>query len=43
VLLQSNFAAVATTAEWTDAAAADAVLPKSNLVVSAIEGSAAAV
>ena len=42
VLLQSNFAAVATTAEWTDAAAAGAVLPKSNLVVSAIEGSAAA-
>ena len=42
VLLQSNFAAVATTAEWTEAVAAGTELPKSNLVVSAIEGSAAA-
>jgi nicotinamidase-related amidase len=42
VLLQSNFAAVATTSEWTDAATSGAELPKSNLVVSAIEGSAAA-
>lgn len=43
VLLQSNFAAVGTTAQWTDAVSAGAELPKSNLVVSAVEGSAATV
>ncbi|WP_024794042.1 isochorismatase family protein [Tomitella biformata] len=42
VLLQSNFAAVATSAQWADAAASGASLPKSNLVVSAMQGSAAA-
>ena len=43
VLLQSNFAAVGTTAQWTEAVAAGTALPKSNLVASAIEGSAATV
>lgn len=41
VLLQSNFAAVGTTAAWTEAVAAGTELPKSNLVVSAIDGAAA--
>lgn len=38
VLYQSNFAAVATTADWTAAVAAGTELPKSNLVVSALQG-----
>ncbi|MGW0160181.1 isochorismatase family protein [Mycobacterium sp. NPDC003323] len=42
VLFQSNFAAVATTAEWTKAVEAGAELPKSNLVVSALQGREAA-
>ncbi|MCH1881426.1 isochorismatase family protein [Agrococcus sp. ARC_14] len=41
VLLHSNFAAVATTAAWTDAVQADAVLPKSDLGTSAAQGRAA--
>ncbi|ORM30649.1 isochorismatase family protein [Williamsia sp. 1135] len=38
VLLQSNFAAVTTTAQWTDAVRAGTDLPKSNLVESALQG-----
>ncbi|MDI9913698.1 isochorismatase family protein [Rhodococcus sp. IEGM 1379] len=38
VLLHSNFAAVATTAEWVDAMQSGVSLPKSDLVVSAIQG-----
>ncbi|NMD60035.1 cysteine hydrolase [Rhodococcus sp. ACPA4] len=38
VLLQSNFAAVTTTTEWADAVDSGTSLPKSNLVVSAIQG-----
>lgn len=38
VLLQSNFAAVATTAEWLAALDAETPLPKSNLVSSAVSG-----
>jgi nicotinamidase-related amidase len=38
VLFQSNFAAVATTAEWADAVSAGAALPKNNLVESALQG-----
>lgn len=38
VLFQSNFAAVATTAQWTDAVKAGTDLTKSNLVVSALDG-----
>ncbi|MCZ4553027.1 isochorismatase family protein [Gordonia rubripertincta] len=38
VLLQSNFAAVTTTAQWSDAVRAGTDLPKSNLVVSALQG-----
>ncbi len=41
VLLQSNFAAVATTAEWTAAVASRKALPKSNLVASALAGRSA--
>ncbi|WP_280458105.1 cysteine hydrolase family protein [Nocardia carnea] len=42
VLLQSNYAAVATTAEWIETLPAGTPLPKSNLVASAIAGSSAA-
>ncbi|MGC0366781.1 nicotinamidase-related amidase [Rhodococcus sp. 27YEA15] len=42
VLLQSNFAAVATTADWTEAVKAGTELTKNNLVVSAVQGRAAA-
>ena len=42
VLFQSNFAAVATTAEWTDAVGAGTALPKNNLVESALQGREAA-
>lgn len=38
VLLQSNFAAVATTTAWADAVQSGTHLPTSNLVVSAIQG-----
>lgn len=38
VLLQSNFASVATTTEWVDAVYSGTSLPKSNLVGSAIQG-----
>ncbi|QCQ93374.1 isochorismatase family protein [Rhodococcus sp. SGAir0479] len=38
VLLQSNFAAVSTTAQWIEALTAGSTLPKSNLVQSAIDG-----
>jgi len=41
VLLHSNFAAVATTQAWTAAVAAGAVLPKSDLGTSAMQGRAA--
>ena len=41
VLYQSNFAAVASTADWADAVKSGAELPKSNLVVSALQGQAA--
>ncbi|PYE17463.1 nicotinamidase-related amidase [Williamsia limnetica] len=43
VLLQSNFAAVATTSQWSDAVRGETELPKSNLVVSAMEGRSVAV
>ncbi|AZG47355.1 isochorismatase family protein [Gordonia insulae] len=43
VLLQSNFAAVATTADWRAALDSGSALPKSNLVSSAVEGRAALV
>jgi hypothetical protein len=42
VLLQSNFAAVSTTAQWIEAVGSDSTLPKSNLVQSAIDGRSAA-
>ncbi|USI93082.1 isochorismatase family protein [Rhodococcus pyridinivorans] len=38
VLLQSNFAAVTTTAQWVEALRSGASLPKSNLVESALAG-----
>ena len=41
VLLQSNFAAVASTEAWTAAVAAGAPLPKSDLGTSAVQGRAA--
>ncbi len=41
VLLQSNFAAVASTEEWTAAVAAGEALPKSDLGTSAVQGRAA--
>ncbi|WP_432522808.1 isochorismatase family protein [Kineococcus sp. SYSU DK006] len=41
VLLQSNFAAVATTAQWVEAVRGGEPLAKNNLVESAIGGSAA--
>ncbi|SDE61873.1 Nicotinamidase-related amidase [Blastococcus fimeti] len=41
VLLQSNFAAVATTGDWTAAVAAGEALPKSDLGTSATQGRAA--
>jgi len=41
VLLQSNFAAVASTQEWSAAVAAGAPLPKSDLGASALQGRAA--
>lgn len=41
VLLQSNFAAVSTTAQWIEALTSDSTLPKSNLVQSAIDGRSA--
>jgi nicotinamidase-related amidase len=40
VLLHSNFAAVASTADWTAAVAAGESLPKSNLATSATQGRA---
>lgn len=43
VLLQSNFAAVATTSRWVDAVRAGEALPKGNLVESALDGRAATV
>ena len=43
VLLQSNFAAVTTTAEWTAAVASSQPIEVNNLVVSAIEGRSVAV
>lgn len=42
VLLHSNFAAVATTAQWSAAVASGEALPKSNLVASALDGRLAA-
>ena len=42
VLLQSNFAAVTTTAQWVEALRSGASLPKSNLVESALAGREAA-
>lgn len=42
ILLHSNFAAVATTSAWVDAVDSGTSLPKSNLVVSAIQGGEAA-
>ena len=42
VLLQSNFAAVSTTARWIEALTSHSTLPKSNLVQSAIDGRSAA-
>lgn len=42
VLFQSNFAAVATIGQWAKAVAAEQSLPKSNLVVSALQGREAA-
>lgn len=41
VLLQSNFAAVATTKQWLAALTRKQPLPKSNLVTSALQGAAA--
>lgn len=41
VLLQSNFAAVATTEEWATAVQADQPLPKNDLETSAMQGRAA--
>lgn len=41
ILLQSNFAAVASTEGWTAALAAGAALPKSDLGTSAMQGRAA--
>ncbi|GAA1457614.1 isochorismatase family protein [Williamsia maris] len=43
VLLQSNFAAVTTTAEWTAAVASAQTIEVNNLVVSAVEGRSVAV
>ncbi|GAA3711382.1 cysteine hydrolase family protein [Gordonia hankookensis] len=43
VLLQSNFAAVATTADWRTALDSGSALTKNNLVSSAVEGSTALV
>ena len=40
-LLHSNFAAVATTAQWVDAVRDETSLAKSNLVESALNGRAA--
>ena len=42
VLLHSNFAAVATTADWTEAVKSGEALPASNLVVSAAQGNESA-
>ncbi|MBC2586892.1 isochorismatase family protein [Rhodococcus aetherivorans] len=42
VLLQSNFAAVATTTQWIEAVRTGSALPKSNLVESALQGRSAA-
>ena len=41
VLLHSNFAAVASTESWTAAVTTGAVLPKSDLGTSAMQGRAA--
>ncbi|MGB7236798.1 MAG: isochorismatase family protein, partial [Rhodococcus sp. (in: high G+C Gram-positive bacteria)] len=41
VLYHSNFAAVATTADWTEAVKSGTALPSSNLVVSAAQGNEA--
>lgn len=41
VLLQSNFAAVATTERWASAVRSGEVLPKSNLIESALQGRSA--
>lgn len=41
VLLQSNFAAVATTEKWTSAVRSGGVLPKNNLIESALQGRSA--
>lgn len=41
MLLQSNFAAVASTEEWRAAVAAGEALPKSDLGTSAMQGRAA--
>lgn len=41
VLFHSNFAAVATTADWTEAVKSASALPSSNLIVSAAQGLAA--
>lgn len=41
VLYHSNFAAVATTADWTEAVKSGSALPSSNLVVSAAQGNEA--
>lgn len=41
VLLHSNFAAVATTDEWIEAAKEGTPLPKSDLGTSAVQGRAA--
>ncbi|MDJ0395061.1 isochorismatase family protein [Rhodococcus sp. G-MC3] len=38
VLFHSNFAAVASTADWTEAVKAGEALPSSNLIISAAEG-----
>lgn len=41
VLYQSNFAAVATTSDWTEAVKSGSALPSNNLVVSAAQGNEA--
>ncbi|MFF0818162.1 isochorismatase family protein [Rhodococcus sp. NPDC003318] len=41
VLLQSNFAAVATTQRWIEAVRSGAALPKGNLIESAVDGRSA--
>ena len=42
VLLHSNFAAVSTTAAWSEAVAASSPIAGSDLVTSAMQGAAAA-